>query len=75
VVGKGSKPKRMVYPSEDVPCTERGRFVLYVAGRRDELRLRMTSQSPRRLRRFLRDFVKSQGGAVWSTNYWRTPWR
>lgn len=75
VVGKGSKPKRMLYPSMDDPCTEKGGFVLYVAGRRDELRLRMPSQSPRRLRRFLRDFVKFQGGAVWSISYWRTLWR
>ncbi|MBA7494750.1 hypothetical protein ES702_05327 [subsurface metagenome] len=75
VVGGGPKPKRIIYPSMDDPCTEKGRFVLYVAGRRGELRLRMASQSPRRLRRFLRDFVKSRGGAVWSTNYWRTLWR
>ena len=75
VMGGGPKPKRIVYPSEDDPCTEKGRFVLYVGGRSDELRMRMTSQSPRRLRRFLRDFVKSQGGAVWSLNYWITQWR
>ena len=75
VMGRGPKHKRIVYPSEGDPCTERGRFVLYVAGRRDELRFRMVSQSPRRLRRFTRDFVKFQGGAPHSLCLWRTPWR
>ena len=75
VMDGGPKPKRMVYPSEDAPCTEKGRFVLYVAGRYDELRFSMASQSPRRLRRFARDFIKFQGGAPHSISLWRTPWR
>jgi hypothetical protein len=75
VVGRGPKPERIVYPSEDDPYTEKGRFILYVAGRYDELRLRMTSRSPRRLRRFLRDYAGSTGGLPHSVSFWRTPWR
>lgn len=75
VMGRDPKPERIVYPSEDDLCTEKGRFVLYVAGRHDELRMRMVSQSPRRLRRFARDFIKFQGGAPHSISLWRTPWR
>jgi len=70
----GGRPKEVMYPASGDPCTERG-FTLYLAGRRGELRLRVPSESPRRLRRFLRDWVKHEGGGVWSVNMWVTPWR
>jgi len=68
VLGKsGPKPKQVVYGQD--------KFLLYVAGRRDELRIRIPTTSKRRLRRFLRNYVCSVGGSPWSTNYWFTPWR
>jgi len=73
IQGKGQKPKGVIYPKPGDPCTE-PRFMLYQAGRLDELRLWAPSSSQRRLRRFLRDFVCQQGGLVWTTNYWTTPW-
>jgi hypothetical protein len=74
VGGRGGRPRKILYPGLADPCSERG-FALYQAGRRNELRLRTPSSSQRRLRRFLRDFVRSQGGATWSTNIWVTSWR
>ena len=74
IIGKGPTPKRVVYPEREDPCTESG-FALYVAGRGNELRLRAPTESKRRMRRFLRDYIRRQGGSTWSVNFWRTPWR
>lgn len=63
VGGGGRRPREILYPGLADPCSERG-FALYQAGRRDELRLRMPGESQRRLRRFLRDWVRHEGGAV-----------
>lgn len=68
VEGKvGVRPRQVVY--------ERDGFCLYVAGRRDELRLRLPSGSERRLRRFLRDFCRSRGGSPYSLQFYIQPWR
>ena len=63
---------KVVYPRPGHKCTE-PRFKFYLAG--DELRLSVPSRSERRLRRFLRDFVRHVGGSHWSISYWSTPWR
>ena len=73
-LGQGPRPRAVVYPRKGDRCTETG-FHLYVAGRGDELRLRVPTGSERRMRRFLRDYVKSRGGAPSSVSFWRTPWR
>ena len=68
VLGKGGPtPKKIVY--------EQDRFLLYLAGRGSELRIRIPTTSERRLRRFLRNYVCSIEGSPWSTNFWFTPWR
>ena len=54
--------------------TEKG-FLLYVAGRRDELRIRGPTDSERRMRRFLRDYAKSRGGLPHNVSLRTTPWR
>jgi len=74
VTDKGACPKSPVYPRSGDPCTEKG-FLFYVAGRGDELRVRIPTSSERRMRRFLRDYVRSRGGAPHSVTFWRTPWR
>jgi len=74
IKGRGARPRNVVYPREGEGCTEKG-FSLRVAGRRDELRLYAPSKSPRRLRRFLRDYARSKGGLPHSVSFWRTPWR
>lgn len=51
---KGAHPRISVYPAPENPCTEKG-FLLYMAGYRDELRIRAPTDSVRRMRRFLRD--------------------
>ena len=47
-------------------------FLLYVADRRDELRIRGPMDSERR---FLRDYAKSRGGLPCTVRYWTTHWR
>jgi len=74
VVGRGARPKNVVYPRAGDPCTE-PRFMLYVAGKRDELRLMAPFRSERRLRRFIRDYAKSMGGLPHSVSFWRSSWR
>ena len=67
----GSKPT-IIYPEGTHPCTERG-FLLYQRG--PLLHLRVPTESQRRLRRFLRDYVRFSGGGVESTNFWMAPFR
>jgi len=72
IKGRGQRSKNIVYPKPGDLCTE-PRFRLYQV--KDELRLRMPGESPRRLRRFLRDWTRQQGGLLWTVNIWTTPWR
>jgi len=74
IKGRGARPRNVVYPREGDRCTEKG-FSLRTAGRYDELRLYAPSESPRRLKRFLRDYARSRGGLPHSVSFWRTPWR
>ena len=62
-----SRPRNVIYPGEADPCTERA-FMIYQRG--DELRIRVPTESQRRLRRFLRDYVRYNRGRVESTNFW-----
>ena len=72
--GRGARPRNLVYPREGDRCTEEG-FSLRTAGRSEELRLYAPSESPRRLKRFLRDYAKSTGGLPHSISFWMTSWR
>ena len=74
IKGRGARPRNVVYPREGDRCTEEG-FSLRIAGKYGELRLYAPSESPRRLKRFLRDYAKSTGGLSHSVSFWRTPWR
>ena len=68
----GGHPPQTVYPGQNDPCSERG-YVLYVSG--DNLKIRTPSPSQRRLRRFIRDYVRFSGGRLESVSLWTVPWR
>jgi len=74
IKGRSVRSGNVVYPREGDRCSEEG-FSLSVVGRHDELRLYTPSESPRRLKRFLRDYAKSTGGLPRSVSFWRVPWR
>lgn len=68
----GGRSPQTVYPNPGDPCSENGYF-LYVSG--GNLKLRTPSPSPRRLRRFIRDYVRFSGGRLESVSIWTVPWR
>ena len=70
VRGEGGRPKGIIYP-KDEPCTER-RFYLYKKA--GELRLFSPTPSPRRLKRFCRDYVRFNGGEPNSSMIFVVPW-
>ena len=59
--------------SQDILFEKNG-FILYVAGFDDELRICVPKRG-RLLRRFLRDYSKSQGGLPRSVDFWFNPFK
>ena len=72
---KRGKLSNIVYPQPDDPgdpCTQ-PKHALYMKG--EELRIRVPQASARKLKRFLRDYVRFSGGGIWSMQHYITAWR